>query len=216
MECVLSIHLQLSPFETRRKRFPPRSLEQSWEMKPCPAFIVTEESSLISQRYYPQPCLPSLPLPLFHPSPSYIVPQDQVHRGRGWSRVMGPLSLCLRAGWMGCGPCPHTGSQKSPPSLLLWSPVSSDMPSFLTVHIHISKYLYSMLDMWIHPCSHNTPPKPHLPHPQLCTCMSWMSLGNSCVVWRVFISKQFLTNQNKYQEKPKTIQEFFSTTCGSC
>lgn len=57
---------------------------------------------------------------------------------------------------MGCGPCPHTGSQKAPPSLLLWSPVSSDMPSFLTVHIHISKYLYSMLDMWIHPCSHNT------------------------------------------------------------
>lgn len=76
----------------------PQSLEQSWEMKPCLSVIVTEGKLT----YFPEilssplpPLTPLSPLPL---ALCYIVLQDQVHGGRGWRRVMGPLSLCLRAG----------------------------------------------------------------------------------------------------------------------
>lgn len=113
---VHSIHFQITLFHLKsvEKEPQPRSLEWSWKMKPCLSVIVTEESSLISQRYYPPPpCLPSL-----LSSPFHIVLQDQVHGGWGWRRVMGPLSLCFRAGWMGLSPLPpslqspasHTGS----------------------------------------------------------------------------------------------------------
>lgn len=54
--------------------------------------------------YFPE--ISSSPLPPFAPFYTYTLPlsyslfvlQDQVHGGQGWERVMGPLSLCLRAG----------------------------------------------------------------------------------------------------------------------
>lgn len=97
-------------------------------MKPCLSVIVTKESLLISQRYYPV-----LPPPGLHSfaTPSYIVLQDQVHRGQDWRRVMGPLSLCLRAGWM-CPPCRHWIGPRFLLSLSVWSPVSTNLPTFLT------------------------------------------------------------------------------------
>lgn len=114
------------------KTLQPWSLEQSWVMKPCLSVIVTEENSLISQRYYPLPLLLSLPPPLppfIHCSPGSSSVRPGLEEGNG------PLSLCLREGWMGLGPCPqHPYSLWIGPRFPLFIGLGysfSDQPSFL-------------------------------------------------------------------------------------
>lgn len=114
------------------KTLQPWSLEQSWVMKPCLSVIVTEENSLISQRYYPLPLLLSLPPPLppfIHCSPGSSSVRPGLEEGNG------PLSLCLREGWMGLGPCPQLPyslwiGPRFPLFISLGSSFS-DQPSFL-------------------------------------------------------------------------------------
>lgn len=144
-------------------------------MKPCLSVIVTEESSLISQRYYPPLCPPSLlsrppPSSLLHCSPGSsswrsglqegngtLVPVSQVRLNA--SRPLPPARI--QALWIG---------PWFPLFLFSWSPVSSDLPDFLMVHIHISKCLYSAFTcrhicVPITPhCSSQTPPATSTAH----------------------------------------------------
>lgn len=190
--CSFDFQITLSCLKTAEIGFQPRTLEQSWEMKPCLSVIVTEEGSLISQRYYPPPWLASLP-----PPPSYIVPQDQVHGGRGWRRVMGPLSLCLRAGWMGLGPCPHTGFLNRTPLVI------SLLSSFLRpARLPVSPYPYfKVFRFHVHMSTQHLPATSTGSSAPACLECLYEVVVVFDVVTQVFISKQLLTNQEKYQEK---------------